>query len=477
MLPGEPADRSSLSGARGSPSAISASAGWDRRISRSRPLAKRSRERHHRHVGSRPDRLRDCDTDVSSRALACYSAAQASSAPTIGALDVRAQSVGFLSGPKARARLAAQTAPGGDDGRDGALVRGCSSPLARCAVERVDLPGGPRALTPRLADGAAAAVVGPAEAGLRIGAIRGGKLTARSSSDSGASSRRAATIRTGSSPRTSRKVASTRGSIPEGLRPIARERPASGPVRDVLEDNVPAERQTWIPSLIDQYAGSRVTAARRIAAEIGVEAARTTVPTALFGHVMAAGLPIALERLASERGSVAACSWPPRVPVFPGAARRGLKEAEEVKRLAHPRGRAAVPPRIVTNDELSRRMDTSDEWIQQRTGIRERRYVEVATGATELGARAAEAALAEAKLDITDIDLVVFRRRRLSRHRLAGVRRRSWPLGWGRRSARVQRQEPVLRLPLRPRLRRRLAPHRRGTPRVARRRRDPFDRA
>jgi 3-oxoacyl-[acyl-carrier-protein] synthase-3 len=69
---------------------------------------------------------------------------------------------------------------------------------------------------------------------------------------------------------------------------------------------------------------------------------------------------------------------------------------------------AAVPPRIVTNDDLSRRMDTSDEWIQQRTGIRERRYIEVATGATELGARAAEAALAEAKLDITDIDLVVF---------------------------------------------------------------------
>jgi len=69
---------------------------------------------------------------------------------------------------------------------------------------------------------------------------------------------------------------------------------------------------------------------------------------------------------------------------------------------------AAVPSRTVTNDDLSRRMDTSDEWIQQRTGIRERRYVEVDTGATELGARAAEAALAEAKLDITDIDLIVF---------------------------------------------------------------------
>ncbi len=33
-----------------------------------------------------------------------------------------------------------------------------------------------------------------------------------------------------------------------------------------------------------------------------------------------------------------------------------------------------VPERVVTNDELSQRMDTSDEWIMERTGIRERRF-------------------------------------------------------------------------------------------------------
>jgi 3-oxoacyl-[acyl-carrier-protein] synthase-3 len=68
----------------------------------------------------------------------------------------------------------------------------------------------------------------------------------------------------------------------------------------------------------------------------------------------------------------------------------------------------ALPPGIVTNDDLSRRMDTSDDWIQQRTGIRERRYVEADTGASELGARAAEAALAEAGLRIGDVDLILF---------------------------------------------------------------------
>ena len=68
----------------------------------------------------------------------------------------------------------------------------------------------------------------------------------------------------------------------------------------------------------------------------------------------------------------------------------------------------AVPPGVVTNEDLSRRMDTSDEWIRQRTGIRERRYVERDTGATDLGKIAAEAALADAGLDVAEIDLILF---------------------------------------------------------------------
>ena len=46
-----------------------------------------------------------------------------------------------------------------------------------------------------------------------------------------------------------------------------------------------------------------------------------------------------------------------------------------------------VPPRVVTNDELVREygMETSDEWIQQRTGIRERRFAADGVGSADLG--------------------------------------------------------------------------------------------
>jgi 3-oxoacyl-[acyl-carrier-protein] synthase-3 len=69
-----------------------------------------------------------------------------------------------------------------------------------------------------------------------------------------------------------------------------------------------------------------------------------------------------------------------------------------------------VPERVVTNHELSQWMDTSDEWIVERTGIRERRWVEPGSGigSSDLGAEAARRALADAGVDGKDIDLVVF---------------------------------------------------------------------
>lgn len=67
-----------------------------------------------------------------------------------------------------------------------------------------------------------------------------------------------------------------------------------------------------------------------------------------------------------------------------------------------------VPPRVVTNDMLSRIMDTSDEWIIPRTGIKERRYVEPGVGSAELGTLAARAALEDAGLEARDIDLIIF---------------------------------------------------------------------
>jgi 3-oxoacyl-[acyl-carrier-protein] synthase-3 len=68
----------------------------------------------------------------------------------------------------------------------------------------------------------------------------------------------------------------------------------------------------------------------------------------------------------------------------------------------------AVPDRIVTNDDLSQRMDTSDEWIQQRTGIRQRHHIEEDCGGTDLGVQAARKALAAAGCEIGDIDLIVY---------------------------------------------------------------------
>jgi len=67
-----------------------------------------------------------------------------------------------------------------------------------------------------------------------------------------------------------------------------------------------------------------------------------------------------------------------------------------------------LPPCVVTNDSLTRWMDTSDEWIQQRTGIRERRYIEEDAGAADLGALAAREALDRAGLRAEQMDLVLF---------------------------------------------------------------------
>ncbi|HET7452883.1 MAG TPA: 3-oxoacyl-ACP synthase, partial [Thermoanaerobaculia bacterium] len=67
-----------------------------------------------------------------------------------------------------------------------------------------------------------------------------------------------------------------------------------------------------------------------------------------------------------------------------------------------------LPDGVVTNERISRLMDTTDEWIQQRTGIRERRYARKGTSSADLGVEAAKAALSDAGLEAGDIDLILF---------------------------------------------------------------------
>lgn len=67
-----------------------------------------------------------------------------------------------------------------------------------------------------------------------------------------------------------------------------------------------------------------------------------------------------------------------------------------------------LPENIVTNDQLATLMDTSDEWITKRTGIRERRWVVGDVGATDLAVHAAQQALAEAGLQASDLDMIIF---------------------------------------------------------------------
>jgi 3-oxoacyl-[acyl-carrier-protein] synthase III len=69
-----------------------------------------------------------------------------------------------------------------------------------------------------------------------------------------------------------------------------------------------------------------------------------------------------------------------------------------------------VPPRLVTNADLVKQygIDTTDEWIIQRTGIEQRHFADEGVGTSDLAVPACEAAIAEAGIDKTDLDMIVF---------------------------------------------------------------------
>ena len=66
-----------------------------------------------------------------------------------------------------------------------------------------------------------------------------------------------------------------------------------------------------------------------------------------------------------------------------------------------------LPPKVVTNDDLARQMDTSDEWIRTRTGIRQRHIAEPSQASSDLAVEASRAALAAARILPQEIDLII----------------------------------------------------------------------
>ncbi len=84
------------------------------------------------------------------------------------------------------------------------------------------------------------------------------------------------------------------------------------------------------------------------------------------------------------------------------------------KPIVMPKARIAgigmyVPPHVVTNQDLMKYMDTSDEWIQERTGIRERRYADrEKETTTTMGIKAAEIAIERAGITAADVDFIIF---------------------------------------------------------------------
>ena len=66
-----------------------------------------------------------------------------------------------------------------------------------------------------------------------------------------------------------------------------------------------------------------------------------------------------------------------------------------------------LPARIVTNAELAERVDTTDEWIVQRTGIRQRHVAAEGETTSVIGLKAAQAALADAGMDASEIDMII----------------------------------------------------------------------
>ncbi len=96
-----------------------------------------------------------------------------------------------------------------------------------------------------------------------------------------------------------------------------------------------------------------------------------------------------------------------QVGVKPLAVHAGRLSRPGLRRVAIAGLATYVPPRVLSNFDLEKMVETSDEWIQQRTGIRERHIVDPGVATSDLAKEAALKAIAQAGLKPADIDFIV----------------------------------------------------------------------
>jgi len=88
----------------------------------------------------------------------------------------------------------------------------------------------------------------------------------------------------------------------------------------------------------------------------------------------------------------------------PPQPRRSVKSRRSVSIIATG---SYVPERILTNQELEQIVDTTDEWIRTRTGIRERRIAAADEATSDMATKAALAAMCQAEVKAEEIDLII----------------------------------------------------------------------